>query len=433
MQETAARLRRALWATPRARAVTVLAVGLAAALAAAAARPRAVPAHRAARRPLVQRVVASGRVMAPARITLASLSLARVVEVAVREGDEVRAGQLLLRLDDAEARAALAQARGRVQEAAARLDQVRGVTTRTAAEAVRQAELEVAQAERDLDRIRRLLDAGAASAAQLEQATQALSLARSRAETATIQAASVQGEGAEVRLAAAALRQAQAAEAVARARLDEKQLRAPSAGRVLARDAEVGDVVAAGRTLLVLAEDGPTRLTVQPDEKNLAVLRVGQPAEAAADAFPAEPFRATVSYLAPAVDPARGTVEVRLAVPAPPAFLRPDMTVSVNVEVGRKAEALVLPAEAVRDVATGPWVIRVAGGRAERREVRVGLRGEGMIEVLDGLSPGDLVLPPSAGAIAPGARVRARPVEAPAPVPEPAAPAGGEPRAARAL
>jgi HlyD family secretion protein len=413
-QEAISRLARAVWGTRRARLATAVAAALVVALAARAGRARTVPAHVAERRPLVQRVVASGRVMAPARITLASLTLARVVEVAVREGDAVRAGQLLLRLDDAEARAALAQARGRVQEAAARLDQVRGVSTRTTAEAVRQAELEVAQGERDLERVQRLFDGGAASAAQLDQATQALSLARSRAETATIQAASVRGEGAEARLAAAALRQAQAAEAVARARLDERQLRAPSAALVLTRDVEVGDVVAAGRALLVLAEEGPTRLTVQPDEKNLAVLRAGQPAEAVADAFPGAPFPAAVSYIAPAVDPARGTVEVRLAVPRPPPFLRPDMTVSVNVEVGRKGDALVIPAEAVRDVATEPWVLRIADGRAERRAVRVGLRGEGMIEVVDGLAPGDAVVLPAAGVIEDGARVRARRVDAPA-------------------
>jgi HlyD family secretion protein len=200
------------------------------------------------------------------------------------------------------------------------------------------------------------------------------------------------------------------------------------------RDVEVGDVVAAGRALLVLAEDGPTRLTVQPDEKNLAVLRVGQPAEAAADAFPAEPFAAQVSYLAPAVDPARGTVEVRLAVPAPPAFLRPDMTVSVNVEVGRKADALVVPAESVRDGATDPWVLRVADGRAERRAVRVGLRGEGMIEVLEGLAPGDAVVLPAAGVIEAGARVRARRVEAPLPAPAARGAGGpGKGEAGRAL
>lgn len=410
------RAARGAWSTRRARVTTVLAVVLALGLGARVGRARTVPAYVAERRALVQRVVASGRVMAPARITLASLSLARVVEVAAREGDPVRAGQLLVRLDDAEARAALAQARGRVQETAARLDQVRGVGTRTAGEAVRQAELEVSQAERDLERARRLLDAGAASASQLDQAEQVLGLARSRADTAAVQAASVQGEGPDVRLAAAALRQAQAAEAAARARLDERQIRAPATGRLLARDVECGDVVLAGKALLVLAEQGATRLTVQPDEKNLAVLRLGQPAEVAADAFPAEPFRAEVSFIGPAVDPARGTVEVRLAVASPPAFLRPDMTVSVNVEVGRRPDALVLPAEAVRDAATDPWVLRVVDGRTERRSVRLGLRGDGMLEVVEGLAPGDAVVPPVAGRIEAGARVRVRRVD---PDPEP--------------
>src|SRR5512140_973158 len=113
---------RATWGTPRARKTTlgVVALALALGIAGRAASARTVPAYVAERRPLVQRVVASGRVMPAARVTLGSLSLAKVVEVKVREGDAVRAGQLLLRLDDAEARATLAQTRARVQEAAAR-------------------------------------------------------------------------------------------------------------------------------------------------------------------------------------------------------------------------------------------------------------------------------------------------------------------------
>jgi HlyD family secretion protein len=280
---------------------------------------------------------------------------------------------------------------------------------------MRQAELEVGKAERDLERMRKLAGEGAASPAQLDEAEKAVGVARSRVEAAAVQAADAAGEGAEVRLTAAALRQAQGAEAVARARLDETQLRARAPGRVLTRDVERGDVVSPGRVLLVLAEDGATRLVVQPDEKNLALLRVGQGAEAVADAFPDRPFRCAVSWIAPGVDAARGTVEVRLEVPEPPPFLRTDMTVSVNVEVGRRADALVVAADAVRDAATDPWVLRIESGRAVRRPVRVGLRGEGAVEVLGGLEPGDAVIAPAAS-VGPGARVRARP-----------AAAGGEP------
>jgi HlyD family secretion protein len=89
------------------------------------------------------------------------------------------------------------------------------------------------------------------------------------------------------------------------------------------------------------------------------------------------------------------------------------MTVSVNVTVGRKDDALVVPAEAVRDVATDPWVIRVRGGRAARTAVKLGLRGEGMLEVLEGLSHGDAVVAPAAGAIDAGSRVRVRRLDPP--------------------
>ena len=77
-----------------------------------------------------------------------------------------------------------------------------------------------------------------------------------------------------------------------------------------------------------------------------------------ADAFPAQPFDAELYYLAPAVDPQRGTVETRFRVPAAPPFLRPDMTVSVETITGHRDATLVLPAEAVRDPDSGkPWAI----------------------------------------------------------------------------
>lgn len=399
-------VRRAAWGTRRARVSSSALLVAALALGARAGAPQPVAAYVAERRPLVQRLVASGRVMAPARVALASLSLARVVEVTVREGDAVRAGQLLVRLDDAEARASLAQARARVEEARARLELVRRTASRTAAEAVHQADLRLAHAERTFERTRRLVDAGAAAAAQLDEADDARAAARGEARRAAIEAASLAATGADRRLAAAALRQAQAAEAVARARLADKEIRAPADGRVLVRDVEAGDVVQAGKTVLVVAEDGPARLTIRPDERHLAVLAEGQQAEAVADAFPGETFRAVVAYVAPAVDPARGVVEVRLAVPDPPAFLRPDMTVSVNVTVGRKHDALLVPDEAVRDAATAPWVLRIEAGHASRRAVTLGARGEGMIEVVEGLAPGDAVALPSGSALAAGARVR---------------------------
>jgi len=357
-------------------------------------------------RPLVQRVVATGKVRPPARASLASLVAGRVRAVAVREGDRVQAGQLLLQLDDAEAAASLRQAEGRVAEAAARLSQVKGVSGRQSAEALRQAELRVAQTEEDGARARTLGDAGAGSRQSVDDAERAVQVARSQRDAARAQAAASAG-GADERLALAALAQAEAGRAMAAARLGEMRLLAPAAGQVVARDAEAGDVAQAGKTLLAMTLDGPLELSAQVDEKNLALLAPGQPAQASADAFPDQRFDAVVGLIAPAVDAARGTVEVRFRVPNPPATLRADMTITVDVEVGRKAAGLVVPAEAVRDVAGQPWALAAAGGRAERRSLRLGLRGDGLVEVVEGLRAGEVVLAPSAG-LAAGQRVSPR-------------------------
>ncbi len=168
------------------------------------------------------------------------------------------------------------------------------------------------------------------------------------------------------------------------------------------------------RTVSFTAEPTPARaggsatwLVVQPDEKNLAYLRAGQLAQVSADAFPDSVFAARVVRVAPAVDPARGTIDVDLVVDRAPAFLRPDMTVSISVETARRDSALLVPAETIRDAEGAPWVLTVRDGRARRQDVRLGLRGEGMVEVVEGLRDGDPVVPGSAARVKPGMRVRA--------------------------
>ena len=366
-----------------------------------------VPAWQVERGELVQRVVASGRVLAPARIQVGSVVVGRVTRVPVDKGDRVKPGDLLVQLDDAEARAALAQARAAVAQLAARLEQVEVVSVRVTAEALRQAELRLSQAEVKLTRQRTLAEAGSVSRSDLDDAIQARDLAASQVESARIQA-SAAASGADRRSALAALEQARGAEQAAAARLENLSVRSPSAGVVTDRDVEPGDVVQPGRALLVVARDGATQLSVLPDEKNLALLRLGQPATASADAFPDRTFPARVAYIAPAVDLSRGTVEVKLDVDSPPAYLRPDMTVSVNVETGRDPQALVLAAGAIRDPSASPWALVVRDGRASRQPVTLGMRGDGKVQVLTGLAPGEWVVSPAA-AVGPGRRVRTEP------------------------
>jgi HlyD family secretion protein len=371
----------------------------------------AVPVVRVARRPLVQTLVVSGRVMPPARVNLGSMVTGVVSQRLAEDGQRVRAGEVLLRLDDAEARAAVAQARGAVNEAVVRLEQVRTVTLPMVAEAHIQARLTYERAERERQRTQALADAGVVTPSQLDDATKSVDVARSLMQAAAVQQAGSAPSGVDERVARTVLDQARAALAAAETRLGQLVIHAPGDGLVIARKVEAGDIVQPGQALLVVALDGPTLLRIDPDEKNLAGVWVGQAAAASADAFPGDSFPAVVSFIGAAVDPQRGTVEVRLTVPLPPPTLRPDMTVSVELQGSRRESALVVPVDCVRDEAgRGAWALVLDRGTVVRRPVRTGLRGDTLLEVAAGLHEGEWVIPASAGAPEPGARRTPRPV-----------------------
>ncbi|MDP2378941.1 MAG: efflux RND transporter periplasmic adaptor subunit, partial [Pseudohongiella sp.] len=130
-----------------------------------------------------------------------------------------------------------------------------------------------------------------------------------------------------------------------------------------------------------------------------------------ADAFADQRFSARVLSIAPAVDAQRGAIEVKFALEQQaPAFLREDMTLSVEVETGRRERALVLPLSALRGQPspTAATVLVADAGRAQERQLRLGLRTLDAAEVLEGLAEGDAVLLGSS--VAAGARIRARAV-----------------------
>lgn len=367
------------------------------------------------RRDIVQTVVASGRVESPRRVDIGSPVTGTVAAIPVNEGQSVRKGQLLIALDDSEAKAALEQARTAVVQAEARLKQLRETALPVAEEAVRQAETNLANAERSLLRSRELFARGFIGQAALDDAQRTRDLAGSQLRSAQVQRRSEASGGSDERVAIATLEQAKASERAAKARLDLLTIEAPVDGTLITRAVETGNVVQPGKVLMVLSPAGETHLVVQFDEKNLSLLKVGQKAIASADAYPAERFEAEVFYINPAVDATRGAVEVKLRAIDPPAFLLQDMTASVDVEVARRPAVLTLPADAIRDAATRkPWVLAAREGRAERQDVRVGAIGTGEVEVAEGLAPGEFVVPSTNVKIHDGDRLRAQPVASPA-------------------
>jgi HlyD family secretion protein len=318
----------------------------------------------------------------------------------------VRAGQVLARLRDDEQRAALDQARRGVEEAQARVAQLREVARPVAEQGLLREQANLAQAQAEFERVKTLADAGFYNLSRLDEARRALDGARAAREAAVAQARGNRPEGVESRLAEARLAQAGAALEVAVAKQANTVIRAPAAGVVVKKRVERGDIVTQGKRLFDLATDGETQIVLQIDEKHLGRLRAGQAASVLADAYPGQAFAAEIFYIAPAVDAEKGSVEVKLRVKAPPAFVKPDMTVSVEIKVGERPAALSLAAAAVRDATSAqPWVMLIDAGRAARRSVTLGLRGSGVVEVVSGLQGGEAVIPLEAP-VAVGDKVR---------------------------
>ena len=363
---------------------------------------------------LIQTVVASGRVMSPRRVRVGAVITGRVVAIPVTEGQAVKKGAELVLLEDKDVRAALAQAQAGVAQAAAKVRQLREVGLPAAQQALLQAEATLTQVRGQFDRTKRLQAQGFVGQSQLDDAQRNLDVAESQARAARVQVETNSTRGSDFAMAMTALEQARAAERVAQAKLPDMVVRAPVDGVLISRNVEVGDIVQPGKELFLLAPAGETQVIVQIDERNLSQLSLGQKALGSADAFPGRRFPAELIYINPGIDALRGSVEVRLRVPTPPDYLRQDMTVSVDIEVARRAQAVVAPTQAVRDATTAqPWVLAVRNGRAERVPVKVGLRGDGRLEVLEGAAPGDALIPASLGLITAGQKVRALPRAAP--------------------
>jgi HlyD family secretion protein len=397
---------------PRRRLRWLAGLALLLAVAAVAAwrlRPPEVDALNAQVQPLTRTLLFTARVQTPQRVEIGATITGRVAAMPVKEGDAVAAGAALVQLEDDEARAALAQAEASLRQALARRDTQQAVQRPSADAALAQAETTLATAERDLTRARGLVDQGFVSAARIDEAQRAVDIARSQRDAARAAAAAQRNGGAETIAAAAQVQAAQAAVQAARARLDQTVLRSPAAGRVLQRVVEPGQIVQPGRALLTLGVDGPVELVALVDERFIGQLQTGQGASVVADAFPRQPFDARVHRLAPAVDAQRGALDVRLRLPGPPpAFLREDMTLSVEVLTGQRAAARVLPLRVLRGAANGDRaeVLVAEDGRARVRPLKLGLRTLDRVEVLEGLADGDAVL--ADPTLAEGSRVRVR-------------------------
>lgn len=332
---------------------------------------------------------ATGYVTARREATVSAQITGTLVQVQIEEGEQVKAGQVLARLDDTAQQAALAQAEAQLQAA-------------TALRAQYQAQLE--QARRDLLRNQQLVDADAVSRQSAEQA-------QTQVDSLSAQVAAQEKQQALARAGIEA----------ARVQLGYTVIRAPFAGVIVAKAAQAGEIISP-----ISAGGGFTRtgvgtivdmdsLEIEVDVNEAYINRVQpqQPAQAVLDAYPDWNIPAHVIAIIPTADRSKATVKVRIGIDQKDPRILPDMGVRVSfLESAARAAAapprgVLVPVSAVVERDGRSVVFTIEGGRAHARPVTPG-ETAGDLRRIEGVAAGSALVRAPPGDLADGAAVAVR-------------------------
>ncbi len=294
---------------------------------------------------LSQKLEALGNARANESVDVSSKTSNIVTAIMFRDGERVKRGQVLVQLDDAQVRADVAE-----------------------------AEAALTDSQAQYNRSRELLDTQVLSKAQFDQLEATLKADKARL-------------------------------AAANARLEDTVIRAPFSGRVGLRRVSVGSLINPGAVITTLDDTSVIKLDFAVPENFVAALREGLAVRASAPAFPGRTFTGKVASIDSRVDMATRSVTVRALLANDDGALRPGMFLNV-VLANDERDALVIPEEALSPEAERQYVFVVNDDKVERREVRIGSRRPGSVEIVGGLNAGEQVIVEGTQKVRDGVTVR---------------------------
>ena len=374
---------------------------------------------------------AAGYIVAHHKIQLTAKVVGKVAWIGVEKGDLVQEGQVLVRLEDAEYRAQAQQAEGQLASLLAQLSELEAGSR---PEEIARANANLARASADLknakihlNRVQKLFEEEVLPRQDLDNAQ-----ARYEAEVARVE--SLAREADLVRLGPrqeqieamkGRVKQARGELALRRTFLDSTVIRAPITGTILERAVEKGEFVTtsfvgergAKGYVVTLADLNDLQVELDINQDDFAKLLMNQKATITTDAFPDRPYEGYIAEIAPEANRQKATVQVKVQVVDPDAYLRPEMNarVAFMARDGESAEeqapmslGIIVPATAIRDRQDQKTVFVVLQGRAEERNIRAGsLTAQGM-QVAEGLIGGEEIILSPPSSLEDGDRVRVR-------------------------
>ena len=298
-------------------------------------------------RDVVDRITATGQLVAKAEATIAAQIAGQVTGISVEEGDAVSEGQILLEIDPQRRQLELASAEARLAEDSA----------------------QVVETWRGMDRIQNLNKRDAASQSRLDEARTALKLAHSRKNAN------------------------EAHVGLARRALADASVRTPFAGLVARRSVSVGEYLSVGLPLFEIVTLDPIEAEFSVAEVDSGLVRPGQKVEVSLAPFPDERFAAVVTVVSPTIDPLTRTLRVKAELSNGAGRLRPGLFAHVELGVSERGGVVMVPEEALLQRAEGAVLYRMVGtDRVERVRVVTGVFADGWVEVRGKLDASDRVV-----------------------------------------
>ena len=364
-----------------------------------------IRAAKAVRVELVNTTPTNGLVEPVQRIEFHSPLAATVRTINVQQGDKVKAGQLLMQLDDVTARARVATAESGLRSAQASYDAVHQGGTleerQSLSSTVSRDQLDVTQKQSELTALQKLQATGAASTSEVEASRQRLVLAQDTLHTDQGRQ-QTRYSPAEQQRASAAVADAEANLLAARAVFNQTSIRAPSEGTVYSIPVSRSDFVEEGKLLLQMADLNKVRVRAYFDEPEIGRLAIGQKIRIVWDARPTKEWHGHI-VLVPSTVVSYGTRnvgEVLVAIDDPDDGLLPETHVTVTVTTSSEPNTLTIPREALHSENGKPYVFRVVSDSLVRTPIVIGTPNLTQVPVTSGLNDGDVVATGSLNGVA---------------------------------
>lgn len=359
-------------------------------------------------------LTATGYIVAHHKIEVASKVAGRVAEISVEKGDKVKAGQILVRLENDEYRAQLEQQEGQLANLRARLAELKNGSRPQEISRARadrdEAQADLTDAKSSLDRTRQLVDEGVMAKQTLDDAVAKYNADQQKVASLeqTLNLAQIGTRSEEIAQVEGQIQEAKGGVDYARTQLENTVIRAPVNGTILDRNVERGEFVTNGFVgdkgakgyLVTMADLNDLQVELDINQSDFPKLGPQQKGMVTTDAYPDRKYQGFVEEVSPEADRSKATVQVKVKILKPDSYLRPDMNATVSFynastgSPGGTKSLVIVPSNSLHDGA----VFVVVDSHAVKRAVTTdGSSADGVL-ISKGLIGGEqLVINPPAG------------------------------------